>query len=328
MPKTVTTVLSVVWALLLLALPVTAQASERAVVPLMVSLSVDNVYGFSSQKKTFAVEGTLRVAAAAPVMESWLAAGIDPITLVRLNNMVQPWDSLIEPISGPLRQGGTIAKDYRFTGSFYSNEIDYRGYPFSTLPLQLNLIPDPSFPAAIERPPAIRLVVEQNKSGVGPRSTMSGYRLASWAFRNKANGVEMQLLYEPIGRASLVKWLMPLAITMVVMLLTPCLRSSFYSERLAIPPVILLTLVFMQESYRESLPPLPYLTGLDGLYAYSYLVTLVFFCEFIWCANRVDRLGERHSAQSDRHIERLETGLQLASLGGYVVLLIWALGTP
>ena len=45
--------------------------------------------------------------------------------------------------------------------------------------------------------------------------------------------------------------------------------------------MILLTLVFMQQAYRDSLPSLPYLTALDGLYAFSYLVTLVFFCEFI-----------------------------------------------
>jgi hypothetical protein len=331
MPKVVSALLSVVWALLLLALPQTAQgaapdpAYRPAVVPLMVTVSVDNVYDFSSQNKTFMVEGTLRVAVAAPVMERWLAAGIDPISLIRLNNMVQPWNSLIEPVSGSLRQGGNIAKDYRFNGSFYSNEIDYRGYPFDILQLQLNITPDPSFPAAIENPPAIRLEANQANSSVGPRTNMSGYRLASWSYHNTPSGVEMQLRYQPIGWASLVKWLLPLAITMVVMLLTPNLRSSFSSERLAIPPVILLTLVFMQQAYRESLPSLPYLTVLDGLYAFSYLVTLVFFCEFIWCANRIDRLGERHTAQSVRRIERLETGLQLASLGGYAVLLLWSL---
>jgi hypothetical protein len=330
MPKVVSAFLSIVWALLLLALPQTAQgaapdpANQPAVVPLMVTVSVDNVYGFSSQNKTFMVEGTLRVAAAAPVMERWMEAGIDPISLIHLNNMVQPWNSLIEPVSGPLRQGGNIAKDYRFNGSFYSNEIDYRGYPFDILELQLNIAPDPSFPTAIEMPPAIRLEAQKANSSVGPRTNISGYRLASWTYQNTPSGVEMQLRYQPIGRATLVKWLLPLAITMVLMLLTPNLRSSFSGERLAIPPVILLTLVFMQQAYRDSLPALPYLTVLDGLYAFSYLVTLVFFCEFIWCANRIDRLGERHTAQSDRRIEQLETAMQLVSLGGYAVLLLWA----
>jgi hypothetical protein len=153
---------------------------------------------------------------------------------------------------------------------------------------------------------------------------MNGYRLNGWRLLTEKGAVEMQLLYTPIGWASLVKWLLPLAITMVVMLLTPNLRSSFSSERLAIPPVILLTLVFMQQAYRDSLPSLPYLTVLDGLYAFSYLVTLVFFCEFIWCANRIDQSGDEHRALVGRRFERLETFLQLASLTGYAVLLVWS----
>jgi hypothetical protein len=111
---------------------------------------------------------------------------------------------------------------------------------------------------------------------------------------------------------------------MTVMLLTPNLRSSFSSERLAIPPVVLLTLVFMQQAYRDSLPSLPYLTVLDALYAFSYLVTLIFFCEFIWCANVMDRYATGNTAPMERRAERLEVLLQLASLGGYAVLLVWA----
>ncbi|MDM7953131.1 MAG: hypothetical protein QUV07_07960 [Cyanobium sp. CZS 25K] len=309
---------------LLLALPQAAHASQPEVVPLLVSVDVDNVHGFSPRDKTYMVEGTLRLAAPALVMAGWLDAGVDPVRLVRLQNMVQPWDSLIEPIGGPLRQGPSLARTYRFNGNFYSDEIDFRGYPFGALPLRLNLAPEPSFPGASKDPAAIRLLAEQNGSGVSRRSNMNGYRLASWSFHNTAGGVEMELVYEPIGWAALVKWLLPLAITMVVMLLTPNLRAGFRSERLAIPPMILLTLVFMQQAYRDTLPSLPYLTVLDGLSAFSYLVTLVFFCEFIWCANRLDRGAGSDSVQLERRVERLELLLQLASLGGYAVLLVWA----
>ena len=307
-----------------------ATAAPNPVVPIRVALKVDNVYRFSSREKTFSVEGTLRLSAPAATMRQWLAAGVDPLELVRFQNLVEPWDSLLEASSGPLRLGADLGRDYSFNGNFYSDEIDFRGYPFASLPLQIRLVADPSFPAAISDPPRIRLQADSGASGVSRRSNMNGYRLSSWRLIHHRGSVEMELRYDPIGWAALVKWLLPMTITMVVMLLTPNLRVSFSSERLAIPPVILLTLVFMQQAYRESLPSLPYLTVLDGLYAYSYLVTLVFFCEFIWCANRLDRLATEAAAPGrsglERRIERLELGMQLASLAGYGVLLLWALG--
>ncbi|MCP9858477.1 MULTISPECIES: hypothetical protein [unclassified Cyanobium] len=306
----------------------TAAAAPVATVPIRVALKVDNVYRFSSREKTFSVEGTLRLSAPAAAVRQWLAAGVDPLDLVRFKNLVEPWNSLLEASSGPLRLGTDLGRDYRFNGNFYSDEIDYRGYPFGTLPLQIRLVADPSFPATIAEPPRIRLQADSGASGVSRRSNMSGYRLSSWRLFHHRGGVEMELRYEPIGWAALVKWLLPLTITMVVMLLTPNLRAGFSSERLAIPPVILLTLVFMQQSYRDSLPSLPYLTVLDELYAFSYLVTLVFFCEFIWCANRLDRLASDGNGPQrpwlERRIERLELGLQLASLAGYGLLMLWA----
>lgn len=305
---------------------------------LQVAVDVGNVHRFSAREKTYTVEGTLRVAAPAAVMARLQAAGVEPVELVRFQNQVEPWNSLMEPASGLLQLGGFWGRDYRFNGNFYSDEIDFRGYPFGTLPLRLSLVPvssangairaypfDPSESKGLSGPLAFRLAADPADSSVSRQTNMNGYKLKGWKLMNEAGGVEMQLLYTPIGWASLVKWLLPLAITMVVMLLTPNLRSSFSSERLAIPPVILLTLVFMQQAYRDSLPSLPYLTVLDGLYAFSYLVTLVFFCEFIWCANRIHQHGDQPSPQLSRRFDRLETTLQLASLAGYTVLLVWAL---
>ena len=314
------------------AAPVSAVSASAAPVPIAVVLDVDNVYGFSSRDKTFTVEGTLRVSAPAALMQGWLAAGLDPISLVRFQNLVQPWDSQLEPIRNPSRRGDSLGRDYRFNGLFYSDEINFRAYPFGSLPLRLNLVADPRFPAAIAGPPAIHLVADARGSGVSRRTNMNGYHLSRWRYATDREGVEMELVYQPIGVATLVKWLLPLAITMLVMLLTANLGANFSSERLAIPPVILLTLVFMQQAYRESLPSLPYLTALDGLYAFSYLVTLVFFCEFIWCANRLERAGGAADGSRGpiekqavgRPIRRLETGLQLASLAGYAVLLLGA----
>jgi hypothetical protein len=309
--------------LLALAVALPLLGAPLAPVPVTVALDVGNVYGLSTRDKTYRAEGILRVSAPAAAMRQWLAAGVEPSQLVRFDNLVEPWDSLLEP-NGPLLQlGASLGRDYRFSGNFYSDEINFRSHPFGGLTLRLILEAVPSANAAVG---ALQLRGDDSDSSVHQRTNMTGYQLRSWRLVTEPGRVDLNLTYEPLGRASLVKWLLPLTITMLVMLLTPNLRASFSSERLAIPPVILLTLVFMQQAYRDTLPTLPYLTGLDRLYALSYGVTLVFFCEFIWCANLKDRLAERFDAALNRRIERLELAMQLASVGGFLAVLIWAWG--
>jgi len=50
------------------------------------------------------------------------------------------------------------------------------------------------------------------------------------------------------------------------------------------------------------------------------------FCEFIWCANLMQRLEPARFAAIERRIDRLEMALQLASLSGYGALVVWAWG--
>ena len=306
-----------------------------------VGIHVGNVYRFSASSKTYSIEGVLRLSIPAAAMPALEARGIDLIELVRFENQVEPWNSLTEPDGGLITVGGKVRRDYRFTGDFYSDQIDFRGFPFGTLPLNLLVAPVPSAngaihaypydsnsPVATDQPLNLRISADPRASSVSRSSNMDGYQLRQWRLLQRGDGVLMELRYDPIGWAALVKWLLPLAITMVVMLLTPNLLATFTNERIAIPPLILLTLVFMQQAYRDSLPSLPYLTVLDTLYAFSYVVTLAFFCEFIWRANRLGRqrtAGQPSSASATAAMERLEWSMQLLSLGGYVGLVVWAL---
>jgi hypothetical protein len=145
---------------------------------------------------------------------------------------VEPWNSLLEPASGWIKLGPNLGRDYRFNGDFYSDEINYRGYPFGTLPLRLSIVPVSHANGAIRAYPfapsdpqdsgpafSIRLQPDKGNSSVSRQTNMDGYRLNEWRLVMVSGAVEMQLFYTPIGWASLVKWLLPLAITMVVMLL-------------------------------------------------------------------------------------------------------------
>ena len=87
---------------------------------------------------------------------------------------------------------------------------------------------------------------------------------------------------------------------------------------------MLLTIVLMQQSYRDSLPSLPYLTFLDGLYAYSYLVTLAIFVLFIRSSNLLNKAPLDQHAAVGRQNDRMDALVQIGALSGYgLVVLSW-----
>lgn len=306
-----------------------------------VDLRVTNIYGFSTRDKSYIVEGKYWLTFSSHLEQQLRDTNTDPGRLISLYNNIRPWDSKVFPLrSSPEKlANGFYRIGYDFNGTFYSNRIDYTLSPFGKLPLSVVFEPqddmlDPGDGRQM-------LSVVPGIVEVGSRVNIDGYRLQNWSFskaiRSKASRLEserggnsdrlvLRLTYSVDFWAALVKWLLPLIISMLVILLTPQIASSMKSERLAIPPVVLLTIVLMQQSYRESLPTLPYLTFLDGLYAYSYLVTLVIFLTFIWGANRVEAADTANRSRVIRRIDRVDRWMQWLALSGYALLtLAWIL---
>ena len=67
-------------------------------------------------------------------------------------------------------------------------------------------------------------------------------------------------------------------------------RADEQDARAGIPVTVLLTLVFLQQTYREELPDLPFLTFLDQVYVIAYVVTLLAFILVIFIGRRYGEL--------------------------------------
>ncbi len=321
-------------------LPLPAQAAQAPplpAAPIEIAMRLDNIYGFSAKDKTYSVQGSFWLSFDQVTASLIAKAGLMPIDLVSFYNLVQPWNSQIEPLSEKpvLLEKGRLSQGYQFNGLFYSDQINYYKSPFGQLPLSVIVQPKPGALEGLAQ--QVTLEAQSDGGEVGSRVGLSGFDVAGWSFTTLNRGristialgqasvpgrVDFEVIYQANAWASLVKWILPLAIVMLVMLLTPALRNSFRSERLAIPPVVLLTLVFMQQSYRETLPTLPYLTFLDGLYAYSYLVTLAFFVLFIWSSNLSEGVSRVSAPAIERRTDKLDRLVQLASLAGYAALIL------
>lgn len=98
------------------------QANEP--LTMAIALNLSNLHRFSPHDKTYSVEGGLQLSAPAELMKRLQRAGVDPIELLRFQNQVEPWNSVIKPASRSIRLGSKISRNYFFSGTFYSDDID------------------------------------------------------------------------------------------------------------------------------------------------------------------------------------------------------------
>jgi hypothetical protein len=108
----------------------------------------------------------------------------------------------------------------------------------------------------------------------------------------------------------------------VILLLAPNLEGNLNDLRLALPSTALLTLVFLQEGAHAELPPLDYLTYLDKLYLFGYLVATAEFWLFVWGTNLISRALESQQESVMARINRVDLTYQLTTIAGALCLLV------
>ena len=126
--------------------------------------------------------------------------------------------------------------------------------------------------------------------------------------------------YSPDASAVFLKWLLPLIVVMGVVVLAPSIDGTLGDVRLAIPSAALLTLVVLHGSYKGNFPPAPYLTYLDELYGYSYIVCFVIFLLFLVGTNAHAKSKPDQVAQVNISVNRLDLIVQSGAMIGFAVV--------
>jgi len=124
--------------------------------------------------------------------------------------------------------------------------------------------------------------------------------------------VEAVLRTSPV--ASLVIWILPVLIVIGIVLIAPSLSGEYTDTRLAIPSTGLLTLIFLQQTYRATVPALDYLTFLDWLYACGYLISIITFLLFLWGTNVYQSANECDKSNALMRIDKIDSVFQLSAL--------------
>lgn len=170
---------------------------------------------------------------------------------------------------------------------------------------------------------------------MGRAGTLSGYELAgstfepflhlypsrfgSW-YTPVFSQLRLEMVYKADYWSAFVNWVFPLLIIMSVVLLSPAVAGELGDVRLAIPSTALLTLIFLQQAYHDELPPLPYLTFLDQLFAAGYAVALGLFALFTWGTNAYSQAAPEDRPAVSERIDRTDLVFQTVAVVFLIVV--------
>ena len=127
----------------------------------------------------------------------------------------------------------------------------------------------------------------------------------------------------PLTRQMSTTWfksIFPVSLSLIALVVASYIPKRISEVRLAIPPTILLSLVFMQQASHEGLPEVAYPISLDYFYFFAYIVTLLMFFETIMVSFHVQHDLDKYAFYFQR-ISRVCT-LSTAAFGMPVIWLI------
>ena len=336
----------------------TSPELERTPIPpdvdtMRVGLFVTNNYSIDMAVPMYASDGLLWSSWSPALQAKFEAAGMAPTQLLSFVNSVEGWDGRLTPVGNkPLRlANGDYYQLISFSIKLSIEHLGLRHYPFQTMHLPVMIeVNDDGDQFRFEK---LRLIADHDNSGVGRAIDVNGFITRGWsmgefrhiyasdfglhqASRTRPESVSYsQILFDVVYarsvKASVWSLFQPLLVVMAIVILSPSLSSRLWDVRIALPATAVLTLVFLQASYRNLLPQLPYLTFIDRIYSLAYAICLACFALYVWAANRLNHAIPHGTAEQRVAIEaeinrvdfRFQLGCLLAlSLGS---LLCWML---
>ncbi|MCP9873616.1 hypothetical protein [Synechococcus sp. Tobar12-5m-g] len=299
---------------------------------------IENFHSLSLRQRIFNAEGFYWLEWPRELQDLMVAQGITPLQLVEITNLVNASSAQIEPdtVAPVQKPADRFYQLFRYSANLYIPMVDLRRSPFEKLVLPVVLEVSPE--GFSHQEANVVLVPDSNKknSQVGSGAYINGYDIdtvrsvssrhsygTNWGFDQgdlDFSRLSTELVMKGDPFSSFVTWILPLMIVMLIVLLAPLLDGELGEIRLAIPSTALLTLIFLQQTYKAELPLLSYLTFLDFLYAYSYIVSVVLFVLFLWRSNAYAGSPDQHKGEALKMINRVDRVFQLSAFTGFFVV--------
>ncbi len=322
-----------------------ASDADKALYRVQVGIYSTNTYDLDLSVPSFAANGYLWMSwgdALQQYLEKNNLGLEDRIILV--NELLSDADPGLRAIGAAERMpDGSYYQLFSYIGRFYIDRASFRHFPFITVSLPIVLEADDV--DGIFEYGNLRFVPDVENSGVGLFSGIIGWLKRSWSIAeyrhtyatNFALGgapaaystVVYDIAFGTSSWSAFWRLILPLVVVMAMVLLVFKVRSDEQDARAGIPITVLLTLVFLQQTYRDELPQLPFLTFLDQVYVIAYVVTLLAFVLVIWIGRRYHELEQLPKGHDyDVMAQRLHTmdeiwPLTVVALSSVSVALCW-----
>lgn len=303
-----------------------------------VGMLINNIYNFESNQKTFDADGWVWLKWSPQIQQALIAHDVKPQELLYFFNQVNGYDSIMVPGDGAAKitPDGRYYAKFQFSGHFFANELDFRKFPFQKLnfPMALELRAGKN---RLELDHPLTMQIDHENSGIGSYIDLGGYVTQGFSLGQFSHVYEsslgdpdfgknprqvsqarMEIVYQKSPVATVLKILLPLVAVMSLALLSPSISAMGWDVRVGIPPTALLSLIFLQQTYQNWLPELPYITFLDTVYNVCYVTNLVLFGLFLWGTNTYSQASEEQKALVVERIDKLDAHFQK----GLVVMIV------
>ena len=297
-------------------------------------MHIENIYQLNLKDKTFWADGWYWIKWRPEIQKIIEAEKIPLINVLEFTNQIEATNMVIDPdTTEPVKlDDGRLYQLFRFSGHYFVNDLKLAGFPFYDMKLPITMETRPDSLSCYEGgPPCASLLPEANVANtlIGQFADVNGYDMVGSSVKpflhqyNTTFGVgnpsafpsiDYGIVYKTNFLSAFSQYILPLLVVIGIVIASPSLPGSLGDVRLAIPTTALLTLIFLQQSYRADLPSLSYTTFLDLLYIYAYLVSILFFLLFCWGTVYYNNATEGGELLAAQHINRVDWKFQLAAL--------------
>ena len=298
--------------------------ADQATYKVKVGIYTTNTYDLDLSVPSFAANGYVWMRWQEPLQRYLTDNNLDlDDRIILLNELLSDADPGLKAIGQAEHLAdGSYYQLFTFIGRFYIDHANFHHFPFITVSLPVVIEADDV--DGVFEYANLRFIPDVENSGMGLFSGIIGWLKRSWSIAEYRHtyATNFDLGGAPSAYSTLVfdiafgtsSWsafwrlLLPLLVVMAMVLLVFKVRPDEQDARAGIPVTVLLTLVFLQQTYRDELPQLPFLTFLDQVYVIAYVVTLVAFVMVIWIGRRYgDMEALPEGTERDAMAKRLNT---------------------